>query len=240
MNKKLFAGASLLAMLIGQQAHATVWQVGFDGPGVSAQITFTGVPDVSPPDPNPNCGTAGNNPCRSDPPGGYMLTGISGTFSDSNAGINNAAILGLVPISPTNERDPMFDPAVPTSLSYIDFTNESPPGHGLSYDNLFFPAGSPIDCSFPFSGTLLDVFGAAFTISGGDTVVLWGDGDLGPGPADPGPLTYGVGITNGSDELDYQFAGISAVAEPDSLWLLGAGLLLLGVPVWRRRRGLQP
>ena len=162
------------------------------------------------------------------------LTGISGTFSDSSAGIDNVAITGLVPISPTNERDPVFDPLVPKSLSYIDFTNENPPGAGLSYDNLFFPGGNPIDCDFPFSGTRLDVFGAAFTISGGDTVVLWGDGDYGFGP-----LTYGVGVTDGINELDYHFSGISAVPEPDSLWLLGAGLLLLSVPVLRRRKRLQ-
>jgi hypothetical protein len=81
MNK-IIAGASLLTVLIvGQQAHAKAWLFGFTGAGVSAQITFTGVPDVSPPDPNPNCGMSGQNPCRSDPAGGFMLTGISGTFS---------------------------------------------------------------------------------------------------------------------------------------------------------------
>jgi hypothetical protein len=236
MKNKLMAGASLLATLIvGQQAHANAWQVGFSGPGVSARITFTGVADVSPPDPNPNCGTAGNNPCRHDPAGGYMLTGISGTFTDTNAGINNAAITALVPISPTNERDLVFDPAVPTSLSYIDFTNESPPGAGLSYDDLFFPGGNPIDCDYPFDGTLLDVFGAAFTVTGGDTVVLWGDGDF-----LFGPLTYGVGVTDGTNELDYQFSGLSSVPEPQSLWLLASGLLLLGVPFWRRANRRRP
>ena len=236
MNNKLMAGASLLVLLMmGQQAHANKWTVGFTGAGVNARITFTGVPNVEPPDPNPLCGTPGQNPCRHDPPGAYMLTGISGSFSDSNIGIHNASITGLIPISPTNERDVVFDPAVPTSLSYIDFTNENPPGAGLSYNNLFFPDGNPIDCDYPFSGTLLDVFGAAFTISGGDTVVLWGDGDF-----LFGPLTYGVGVVDASltNELDYQFAGISA-PEPDALWLLAPGMLLLALPAWRRRRGIN-
>lgn len=167
--------------------------------------------------------------------GAFMLIGISGTFSDSSIGINNATITGLVPISPANERDPQFDPLVPTSLSFIDFTDENPPAVvGLSYDNLFFPGGNPIDCDYPHSGTLLDVFGAAFTVSGGDTVVLWGDGDL-----NYGPLTYGVGVTNGVERLDYKFAGISSVPEPASFWLFAPGLLLLGVPAWRRRRDIK-
>ena len=82
----------------------------FSGLGFSGSGTFTVVPNVSPPDPNPLCATAGN--CRADPPGAYRITDISGTFSDANIGLT-ASITGLVPTHPSNERDPTFDPLVP-------------------------------------------------------------------------------------------------------------------------------
>jgi hypothetical protein len=228
----LGAASLIVALAVGQPARAAVWLLDFQGPGVSGNVAITAVPNVSPTDPNPNCGTPGNNACRTDPAGAYMITSITGTFSDSNTPtpIVNANITGLVPINPTNERDATFDPLVPASLSYIDYANETIQGSGaLSYNNLFFPDGSPIDCAYPFSGTLLDVFGAAFTIVGGDTVDFWGDGNYGYGP-----LTYGVGVTDGTNELDYQFSGISAaVREPGSVWLLASGLL--GVLAWRQK-----
>jgi hypothetical protein len=220
----------------GPQAHANVWAFGFSGDGISGGGTITAIPNVSPADPNPACGTAGNDACRTDPAGAYSITGITGTFSDTNIGILNAAITGLIPISPTNERDPLvgepFDPLVPASLSFIDYTNETNPDTALSYNNLFFPTGSPMDCDFPFTGTFLDVFGTAFTIAGGDSVVLWGDGNL-----DGGPLTYGAGVTDGVNELDYAFAGISAeIPEPGSIWLLGS--FLLAACAWTKRSNL--
>jgi len=214
---------------LGMQAHATQARFSLSGGPFSGSGVFTIAPNVSPPDPNPLCGTSGNNPCRSDPTGAYAITGISGTFSDTNLGISNAAITGLVPINPANERDPTFDPLVPTSLSFVDYSG--PPAGALTYNNLFFPGGSPIDCDYPFSGTFLDVFGAAFTIAGGYTVDLWGDGAE-PGIGD----TYGVGVTNGVSQLDYQFDGVSAVAgvpEPSTwaMMLIGFGGL-----AWSLRR----
>jgi hypothetical protein len=68
----------LAATLLSQQAQASVWTVDFSGAGISGSMTLTVAPDVSPPDPNPACGTAGQNPCRSDPAGAYMITGIAG------------------------------------------------------------------------------------------------------------------------------------------------------------------
>ena len=237
----LFAGGLIAALVLGQQADANVIPFQFSGQGVSGSGTFTVVPNVSPPDPNPNCGTPGNNACRQDPPGAYRISGISGTFSDSNIGISNAAITGLVPTNPANERDPTFDPLVPASLSFVG--SQTDPKAYFSYDNLFYPNGAPIVCSYPFTGTFLDPFGTAFTITGGATVDFWGDGNSGPGHS----LTYGVGVLNDGRpfmKLDNQFSGVSAtVPEPGSLWLLATGLVLLsaftiGSGTFRRRRSV--
>ncbi|HEX5262037.1 MAG TPA: PEP-CTERM sorting domain-containing protein [Phenylobacterium sp.] len=225
----LAIGAMFAVSTIGLRAEAATSVFSFSGGPFSGSGVFTIVPNVSPPDPNPLCGTAGNNPCRADPPGAYAITNVTGTFSDSNLGITNAAITGLVPIHPANERDATFDPLVPTSLSFIDYPG--PPAGALTYNNLFFPDGSPIDCAYPFSGTFLDVFGVAFTVAGGYTVDLWGDG------AEPViGLTYGVGVTNGQGLLDYQFDGVSGTAsvpEPSTwaLMLMGFGGL-----AWSLRR----
>jgi hypothetical protein len=228
----LAIGVALGVSALAAPAAATTAIFSFSGGPFSGSGVFTIVPNVSPADPNPLCGTPGNNPCRTDPPGAYAITGVTGTFSDSNLGISNAAITGLVPINPANERDPVFDPLVPASLSFIDF---GPPAGSLTYNNLFFPAGSPIDCDYPFSGTFLDVFGVAFRVAGGYTVDLWGDG------AEPGiGLTYGVGVTDGASLLDYQFDGVNAAAsipEPSTwaLMLVGFGGLALSL---RRGRSL--
>jgi hypothetical protein len=222
-------GALIGAALFGSQAQAAfVVPFSINGAGFSAAGHFTVEKNVAPADPDPDCGTAGHNACRTDPVGAYRIVAVDGTFSDATDGIVGAAITGLVPISPTNERDPKFDPLVPSSLSYIDF-----PGGALTYNNLFFPGGSPIDCDFPYSGTFVDVFGAAFTVAGGYTVDLWGDGDMNG----PGTRTYGVGVTDGSQGLAYVFAGVDAtsgVPEPASWGLMLLGFGALGLRLRRR------
>jgi len=236
MKIKIAALSAVVAFGIASQANSAVVTFGFsNGFGVSGSGTFTTTLNVSPADPNPLCGMAGQNACRSDPVGAYSITSISGTFSDTADGINNAAITGLIPINPANERDPVFDPLVPTSLSFYDLTPSS--NGAFSYNNLFFPAGSPIDCAFPFSGTFLDVFGLAFNVAGGYAVNLWGDGDFNG----PGTLTYGVRVTDGSRFLVDQFAGVNATAsipEPSTWMIMLMGFGGLGYAL-RRRRGRE-
>jgi len=224
--------SSFAALVSGQQAQAGVLlqrQFIFQGMGVSGNFEITAAPNgVGSTDPNLTCGQPGNDPCRADPPNAYKITDITGVFSDSNTAtpIVHAKITGLVPISPTNEHDLLFDPYVPASLSFLSYAGDVSHGGSttdLSYDNLFYPQGSPVVCDWPFVGTLLDVYGVAFTIEGGYTVDFWGDGNFGEG----GALTYGVGVTDGLTLLDYQFAGIS-VPEPGmaTLFIAGMGLLV--------------
>jgi hypothetical protein len=217
VTTKLTAAAILISVIaFAQQAHAADIPFALKGQGFNISGTFTIVPNVAPADPDLSCGTAGHNPCRTDPVGAFSVTNITGTFSDAADHISNATITGIVPINPAGERDPTFDPLVPSSLSFIDF-----PGGSLTYNNLFFPDGSPIDCDYPFSGTFADVFGIAFTVQGGYTAVLWGDGDV-PGFG----LTYGVGVTDGTQGLAYAFQGVSGFAAvPEaSTW----AMMLLG------------
>lgn len=226
------AMAAAAAMAFAPQAHAGNIAFEFNGLGYTGSGVFTTAPNVEPADPNPNCGMPGENACRHDPAGAWMITGISGTFSDTTSGISNAGITGLVAIKPANERDPTFDPMVPVSLSFIDFGTGAGAG-ALSYDNLYYPDGSPKVCSgWDPTGTFLDVYGVAFAVEGGYTVAVWGNGDV-PGLG----LTYGVGVTDGNTQLSYAFQGVNAVAapvpEPSTFALLGGGLI--GMLVWRKR-----
>ena len=242
MKTKIAAlGALIAALGLGTQAHAAIFSFQASGGPFDVHGYLTVEPNVSSPDPKPLCGTPGNDACRADPAGAYRVTGITGSFTDAADGIFDASITGLIPISPSDERDPLtggpFDPLVPSSLSFLDASPvDILGGDFLSYNNLFFPTGSPIDCDFPFSGTFVDVFGVAFTVDGGYRANLWGDGDL----FGPGTTTYGVGVMNSSGILTSQFAGVSgsaaAVPEPSTWLLMLMGVGGLGYGLRRARR----
>ncbi|MGH9354637.1 MAG: PEP-CTERM sorting domain-containing protein [Terriglobia bacterium] len=175
-------------------------------------------------------------------PGVDEITGISGTFSDSNVGISGA-ITGLhQPVTYVNTL-----PGVQSTAAH------------LSYDDLFFPAGnSPADCpGYPFSGGQLDIFGVAFNLSGpgGYVAALWSNGYLpdsnGTMPNTPGyvpNLVYAAGLTNATSNIDLpnasptspippgEFGSLttSSVPEPGSLVFFGIGLLGI-MTLWMRK-----
>lgn len=170
-------------------------------------------------------------------PGAYQVTGITGTFSDSNHGISNAAITGLQTTGlPTN-----ITPAgQPFAGSFIPPGSQAD-GFGFSYDNLFYPAGdSPAVCPpplpgdpngpYPFGGGLLDIYGLLFNVQGGYSVDVWSNGVLPEGLG----LSYGAGDSLNGNRLSTfgePFDGnsvnftASPVPEPGSLFLLGTGMI---------------
>src|ERR1700733_4807110 len=152
----------LAALAVAPAAKAEQFFFSFSGGGLSA----SGVLTVSP------ATVVGV-------PGAEQVTGISGTFSDSNLGVSNVAITGLQATS------------LPSGIN-ADGTFVPPgsdaDGFGFSYDNLLYPGGnSPAVCPppvfpdpeppYPFGGGLLDIYGLLFN-AGGYSVDVWSNGVL--------------------------------------------------------------
>jgi hypothetical protein len=217
-----------VVVAVAPAAMADQFSFSFSGNGINATGVFS----------------VGQQSSNSSNPPGYEITGISGTFSDTNVNVSGA-ITGLA-----------------TPVSYVN--NPLAPGFaitsgGLSYDDLFYPAGnSPAVCfalingvptlTYPFSGGLLDIYGVAFNIGapGGYVAEIWSNGDVGGGP-----IIYAAGLANATGLVDNPNAGAdsgvppgrygsfttTAVPEPGSLLLLGIGLAsMVSLCAWKSKR----
>lgn len=134
--------AVIAAVSLGSGGHAGTFDFGFTGPGVSGSIDLT-------------YGAAMDSVYSN----AFVVTGISGTFTNSNIGILNAPI-GM--IEPRN-----FAMAEPGNLLAANSFSRFAVATGLpavnngflTYDNLFWPGGSPPTATdYPFGGGFLDIY----------------------------------------------------------------------------------
>lgn len=218
-NATCLSAALCLAAASPLPAAAESFSFTFAGPGVSGAIALT-------------YGTA----VDAKYPQAFEVTGISGSFSDSNNGLNivNAPIGSLVAINrAVPEEGNLLAPR-----DFSRFAVATGQDHGsLSYDNLFYPGGSPQTATdYPVHGGFLDIYGLMFTIGGGRVVNVWSNGDFsGTGAL---PADYGVAVATAQTALDYVGGGVavSAVPEPSTYALLMAGLGVVGCVARRNQK----
>lgn len=151
IESRLFAaGAAFVMLTFATNAGASVVRIHFQGAVGSGYADLTLGPASSTDTVDPN----------HVPP---AITDASGSF-------NGAAIPGVQPLDHATVPD--GETLIPSSYSLFSI-----PGYGdhdgVSFDNLFYPDGSPMICFingmfvFPFSGGFLDLMGVMFPLDNG-------------------------------------------------------------------------
>ena len=225
--------ATIMAVAAPIGAHASTFAFDFTGPHVSGGLAVSYEVDSN------TAAVLGASPNTHDPVGSFVITGVTGSISDTTLNISNGSITGLEPLNPV-----LPEPAnlqAPSQFSLLAVANgvddgSGHPSAGFHYDNIFYPAGSPLTSSdYPFSGGVFDIYGMAFTLNDGNAVNFWSNGVV----AGSG-LNYGVAITDRTNVLDYTGGvSIQAVPEPASWATMLGGLGILGGYLRGRRSAVR-
>jgi len=243
-------GVSALAWAGSAQAGAVSFSLGGDG-NVSASGTITVGPDPFA-DTGGIFGTPANLTSLGGPPPNFQsvvdpsnalaVTGVTGTFSDIALGISGATITGLVATNPQPHYDP--DYTIPFSFGWYPGV----PATVVSYDNLFYPgSGAPLTClptptQPTFPGGYFDNYGVMFSLSNGDIVDMYSNGQPPAGVvsalADDAPTNsfYGVVVFTAATGPDYTSAdGLALTAPEPSTWaMMMLGFAGLGFAGYRK------
>jgi PEP-CTERM motif len=223
MKKTVWAGvAALVGIALVGQAHAATMPITFSGPGVSGSLEITFGPGTDAKYSN-----------------AFEITGVSGTFSDTNNGLDIVdASVSLFPILSPPSAPESTNLLAPHDFSKFAVASGLPVmSNGfVTYDNLFWPGNAPPTASdFSGHGTFLDIYGLAFTIDGGSTVVDLFSNGLGFGP--PGAV-FGLAVVTSQTTSDYfPNAGIAASTPEPSTWaMMILGFAGLGFAGYRASR----